>query len=314
MEADEGLTDEDHANFELLDEYEIAEGTRRTYEYQWRRWQEWAASRKVESLPADPIHVKAYLAERALKLGHAPATVRGAAAAISYMHRDKGEPDPCIDREVKKTLSGIARKKRRPQKQARPLTAGAFRKIIKVAFMPRRGKGGGLESPEAALLRGQVDVAMIGLMRDALLRVSEAANAVWGDLERYRDGSGLILIRQSKTDQEGEGMVRFVSSFTMAYLDAIREGAPDDASIFGLKANQITIRIKRAALESGCGKGFSGHSPRVGMATDLARAGTSLTRLMNAGGWTSTTMPAHYTRNEAARKGAVAEYHNRQSA
>ena len=83
----------------------------------------------------------------------------------------------------------------------------------------------------------------------------------------------------------------------------------DTDSVFGLRPNQLSRRIKQAAEAAGLGDGFSGHSPRVGMARDLARAGIELPRLMNAGRWRSPTMPAHYTRNETAGKGAVAQFH-----
>ena len=53
----------------------------------------------------------------------------------------------------------------------------------------------------------------------------------------------------------------------------------------------------------------SAELPWVGMARDLARAGIGLTSLMNAGCWRTATMPAHCTRNEAAGKGAVAQFH-----
>ena len=45
------------------------------------------------------------------------------------------------------------------------------------------------------------------------------------------------------------------------------------------------------------------------MARDLARAGIELPSLMNAGRWRSPNMPALYTRNETAGKGAVAQFY-----
>ena len=45
------------------------------------------------------------------------------------------------------------------------------------------------------------------------------------------------------------------------------------------------------------------------MARDLVRAGIDLPRLMTAGRWRSPDMPALYTRNEAAGKGAVAQFY-----
>ena len=43
------------------------------------------------------------------------------------------------------------------------------------------------------------------------------------------------------------------------------------------------------------GDGFSGQSPRFGMARDLSAPGTELPELMTAERWDSHTMPAKYT-------------------
>ena len=144
-----------------------------------------------------------------------------------------------------------------------------------------------------------------------MLRVSECAALTWSDIETVPDGSGRVLIRRSKTDPDGErcrGVV--VSTQTMAALASIRNGAPAGLRVFELSSNQISLRIKKAALEAGLGDGFSGHSPRVGMAQNLARIGVELPSLMTAGRWRSPTMPAHYTRNETADRGAVAQFYN----
>lgn len=151
-------------------------------------------------------------------------------------------------------------------------------------------------------------------MRDALLRVSEAAELIWGDIEEEEDGTGRLLIRRLKTDPEGEGAVAFLSVPTMDSLKAIRARGPDDCRVFGLSAGCISRRIRQAAYAAGLGEGFSGHSPRVGMARDLARTGTALTRLMTAGRWRSPRMPALYTRNETVARGAVAHYYGSRSA
>ena len=309
--AVDGLTTEDYRNFAVVKEYEVARGSRRSYDYQWNRWREWAAGRNVESLPAKPIHVKAYLIERMLTHGHKPATLRAAAAAISHIHRENRLGDPCADDEVRATLSAAGRMMKWKQKQAPALTEKVFWEIIPVACRPRVGRGGSLERPETALERGRTDIATIGMMRDCLLRVSEASEAVWGDMERDPDGSGTLWIPKSKTDQDGEGEVGYISAATMTFLDAMRgPGVAPGDRVIGLRPNQLSRRIKRAALEVGLGEGFSGHSPRVGMAVDLSRSGASLTRMMNAGRWKSPSMPALYTRRDAAKRNAVAEYYN----
>ena len=123
------------------------------------------------------------------------------------------------------------------------------------------------------------------------------------------DGTGRLLIRRSKTDPEGAGAIVFISAPTMALLASIRDGSAAGDRVFGLCHKQLAKRIKQAARAAGLGEGFSGHSPRVGMARDLARAGIELPSLMTAGRWRSPTMPALYTRNETAGKGAVAQFY-----
>ncbi len=299
----------DDSALDALRGYEIAENTKRSYRSQWRQFERWASLKGISTLPASPSHVALYLADRLFTLNHKPSTLRSVAAAIAHVHNAAGHPDPCADPEVRNTLRSASRMMGTFQQQADALTSQVFSLIIENAGQPRRGRGGRLESREVAELRGRLDVAMISLMRDGLLRVSEAAALKWEDLEFRPDGTGRLLLRKSKTDKEGRGAILFVSTSTMARLDSIRENAVDEDSVFGLSAHQMSTRIKKAAEAAGLGSGFSGHSPRVGMALDLARSGTELPSLMTAGRWSSPTMPALYTRNETAEKGAVAEYY-----
>ena len=303
------LTQSDVENLTGLLDHGIARNTMRSYRSQWRNFHSWAMARGVVALPADPAHVAAYLAERIEDLGHKPATLRAAAAAIAFVHKAAGWENPCARPEVKSTLRGATRKAGRAQKQAKGLTAEGLAVIRSTACDPRPGRGGRFESAQTAESRGRLDVAVISLMRDALLRVSEAAALTWKDIEAQTDGTGRLVIRRSKTDPEGSGAVGFVSAPTMEALGPIRNGALTDDSVFGLRPNQISKRIKKAAHAAGLGEGFSGHSPRVGMAQDLVRAGIELPRLMTAGRWRTPAMPAHYTRNETASRGAVAQFY-----
>ena len=304
-----GLTADDVQNLNGVLAHALAANTKAIYRGQWHRFAAWARARGVRALPAAPVHVAAYLAERIERAGHRPATLRTATAAIAFIHRAAGLADPCAAPEVRRTLHGATRKAGRMQKQAAALTAEALMQIQATASRPRPGRGGWPETPATARRRGHVDVALISVMRDAMLRVSEAAALTWADVVSEPDGTGRLLIRRSKTDPEGAGAVVFLSAPTMAHLTAIRGGAADGTSVFGLRCNQMYKRIKQAARAAGLGDGFSGHSPRVGMARDLARAGIELPRLMTAGRWRSPAMPALYTRNETAGKGAVAQFY-----
>ena len=157
---------------------------------------------------------------------------------------------------MKRTLRSATRRAGRSQKQAEALTEEAFAVIESNACKPRRGRGGRFENQETARYRGNFDVALISLMRDAMLRVSEAAALSWSDIETEADGTGRLLIRRSKTDAEGEGAVVFLSVPTMIALSQIRNRAAGADSVFGLRPNQISTRIKQAAREAGLGDGL----------------------------------------------------------
>ena len=271
--------------------------TRRAYASQWRLWQSWAKGRGVSALPADPEMVAAYLAQRA-EQSKVP-TLRLIRAAIAAAHKEAGRADPTAHAGVKRVLSGLARGNGSVD-QAAPLTAEALEAIRAAAPLRRNTR------------RAAVDVALCSLMRDGLLRRSEAAALRWGDILSAEDGSGRLTLHCSKTDPEGEGCVLYVGQAAMRDLAAVRKaGAQPQDSVFGLSASQISRRIRDAAAAAGLTGQFSGHSPRIGMAQDLAAEDTELPALMTAGRWKSPGMPARYTRSQAVRKGAVARFYRR---
>ena len=311
-----GLTGNDKDNLRSLLDHQIAQNTSATYRIQWRQYRQWAMTKGIVAMPGAPAHVAAYLAERLQVLGHKPATLRVAASAIAFTHKAAGVDDPCASEAVRRILKSATRKAGKAQKQAEALTADVLAAIQGTARHPRPRRGGGVESAETACRRATMDIAMISLMRDAMLRVSEAAALTWQDVASDADGTGRLTIRRSKTDVEGEGTVAFISAATMVTLAALRQQRDETREtemVFGLRPNQIAKRIKLAAQAAGYGVGFSGHSPRVGMARDLARAGIELPSLMTAGRWRTSTMPALYIRNEAAGRGAVAQLYGYRS-
>ena len=234
-------------------------------------------------------------------------------AAIAAAHRLGKHPDPVKDPLVKATLKRLAREYSKPRKQANGLTSEALAAVKATARIQRvhQGKRRRKETQSQAAMRATVDLALLEVMRDGLLRLSEASALRWGDLEFHTDGSGRLHVLRSKTDQTAEGTVLYLGPAAVDALLAIR---PDEAvidpgaSVFGLSARQISRRIKAATKMAGLGEGFSGHSPRVGMA-HLSAAGAELPELMTAGRWDSPTMPAKYTEAQAAGRGAVVRYH-----
>ena len=87
-----------------------------------------------------------------------------------------------------------------------------------------------MERPSNARHRGRTDIALISVMRDALLRRSEAAEVRWKHIATEPEGSGRLTIPWSKTDQQAEGVGLYLGPPTMKTLDRIRPRQPPSAN------------------------------------------------------------------------------------
>lgn len=267
-----------------------------------RSFEAWARARGALTIPTSPSLVAAYLAHLAEERRLSVATVRLHKAALAAVHKATGHADPTDNELVRQIMKCIARAQGRPQKQARPLPAEALAAVKATAgtLWPFGGNDQGRESAQQAGWRAQVDLALLATLRDGLLRRSEAAALTWGDVEFRDNGSALITLRWSKTDQKAEGVVLYVGrEAAQALLDL-------NAPVFGLSPRHICNRVREAAKAAGLGDGYSG---RGGMAQDLVKSGVQLPALMTAGRWKSSKMPARYTERQAADRGAVARYY-----
>ena len=291
-----------------------APATRRAYESGWRSFEAWCAAERYRAFPAAPETVAAYLAHRA-DAGRSISTLKIDRAGIRHFHVTQGADSPTQSAGVSRVMRGLARRAAagklvQGRGQATGLTANHLAAICATAHRRRVYRGGGRESEKAARRRGAVDVALVSVMRDALLRRSEAAALTWKDVTFLADGTARLAIRRSKTDQDGEGAIQFIGKDAAQALQAIHGHAAPSEHLFGLRSGRaVSNRIAAMARAAGLGEGFSGHSPRVGMAQDLAANGASTTELMGAGRWSAHRMPAHYTRAQAAGRGAVARYY-----
>jgi site-specific recombinase XerD len=268
----------------------------------------WAASKGVEPLPATPGAVAAYVDDLALA-GRAPAGIRQAVWAIGTMHRAAGLEDPARAEVVKLALQRMARASGTRQRQASPLVDDDVRMAIRAAGA----------APSLSLQR---DLALLMVMRDLLARRSEAVALDVEHIAFAKDGSATALIARSKTDQEGQGAVRWLSPRTVTHLRRWLASAGITAgAVFaavnksGAIGQRLTVRdvpriLKRVAALAGIdASGISGHSCRVGMAQDLAAEGAELPAIMQAGRWKSPEMPARYAERMIAGRGAVAKFY-----
>ncbi len=210
-----------------------------------------------------------------------------------------------------------------------PRSEAALAGFRRTAAARGRGQAHGLQWHEAdamaataeadGSLAGLRDAAIIAVMSDALLRVSELAALVCEDLTRADDGSAILTIRRSKTDPVGEGADLFLGPPTLDRLDrwtaaaAIKEGPlfrrirrgghPGSASLHPASVAGIVAGRSR---DAGFDEAVRGHSLRVGSAQSLLLAGASLPEIQLDGRWSSSRMPARYTRHLAASRRGTA--------
>jgi site-specific recombinase XerD len=269
-----------------------AENTQRSYGAGWRAFVNW---RENDALPVEAAEVASFVTELAQRQ-YKVSTIKARLAAIAAVHREVGADDPTKHEAVRRVVKGIAREHGTRPDQARGLTERDVAKIESVA--PVR------------------DLAMLLVARDLLARASELVALDIGDVDF---DESTITIRRSKTDQEAEGTAAYIGPDARDALSRMlaaesRTEGPLFVSRYSrrLHPNDVSRAFKRIASKAGIeADKVSGHSARVGMAQDLAADGASLVELQNAGRWQSATMPARYSEKQAARRGAVARFHER---
>ena len=247
-----------------------------------------------------------YCAAR-FEAGAAPATVSLAVSAVKAHAKLGGHASP-VGVATVRVLGGI---RRAGLGRGRGAVAGLrWEQVDLAAAMALQGEHGPAE------LR---DVALLLVMSDGLLRLSEVTALQVDDIDTMPDGSGRLTVHRSKTDQEGRGATLYLGASTMRAVRAWQEaGGVHDGALFrairrgghvqpgGISTVAARSIIQKRAAAAGIEGRISGHSLRVGSAQSLAGAGCGLIELQDAGRWKSPQMAGHYARNEFVARGAVA--------
>lgn len=277
----------------------------------------WANFTKHDAqLPIAPEVVAAFIddaAEARTLEQRKPATIARYVASLNHLHRAAGLPAPGGFETVRLALKRIRRAHGTRQDQAYPLRRTLIDQML--MYMDR--------IEDISHLRG---AALVSVGYDGLMRRSELSALNVDDIETAEDGTGTAIIRHSKTDQEGEGAIAFLSATTMrrvnAWIDAAgiagsgamfkpMGNASKNERLSGDEIGRVIKRLARSALWGQVSKKslqqVSGHSLRVGAAQDMRAAGIDNGSIMQAGRWVSERMVARYTERLGARFGAAAK-------
>ena len=283
----------------------LAATTRKAYAGALRRFDDWLGGRPpIDSFLARHL-------DDMFRRGLAPARAALVVAAIRRAVRDLNRAGrPCDEHPVG------------------PVTVERLERFRREGADRGHGQAGALlwedadRMSECAEARGDArgvrDAALVGVASHALLRVSEVSGLDAEDVATQRDGSALLEIRRSKTDQYRQGAVlhvcrdaarRLARWMNMVGIESGPVFRPvKGASIQTARLGTSAVRaaIKRRAAQAGIARRVSGHSLRVGAAQSLAERGVSLAELQVIGRWTSPAMPGRYVRGQEASRSAVA--------
>ena len=244
--------------------------------------------------------------------GKAPGTISIVVSAVKWLlkHRNNGTS---VDLPITSaTLSGIRREGRgRGRGQRNGLT---WREVEKICAVQEAD----------GTLRGLRNSAILRVMSDGLLRISEVTELRIDDLE-----DSTLRIRFSKTDQEGQGEHLYLCEDTRQTVDEWLERSElGEGYLFrrmtargdnlyrdketgepsNLTDDGVRRIIKSCAARVGLTEKVSGHSLRIGTTVSLAQRGASLVDIQVAGRWKDPGMPAHYARAQFAERGAIARF------
>ena len=299
------LTDEDKLRIGIAWDA-LSPNSRRAYQLAWRQLNDFLSAKGETLDNITDTQLAAYISTLDTQ-GIAPSTLSVILAAIKwYFSNVKGsDVQFTISQKRLKTIRRDAKGRGRGQ-----VDALVWADVERVCAFAEADKS----------LAGLRDSAMIRLMSDCLLRVSEVVAVNCGHFKQ-----NTLIVQRSKTDQQGEGVALYVTSDTRNAISKYREktritrgalfrpirrgGHIQKRRLTDVSARMI---IKKRAADAGVNGFISGHSLRVGSAVSLAKAGASVVDLQVSGRWKNSQMPAHYARAEMAERGAIARYKEKQ--
>lgn len=260
---------------------EKADATRRAYRSDFKLFAEYCRAHGAEPVPASPELVAAFLSGEALR-GTKAATIGRRLAAIRYAHAAAGLEPPTNSEAVKAVMRGIRRTLGVAKAQKAPATADRVRRMLDAC-------------PDT--LRGKRDRALLALGFAGAFRRSELVALTVADVTEVPDGFR-VIIRRSKTDQEGAGQeivvprgaslrpVEAVQTWLAAagitagpiFRPINKAGRVVDAALTAESAAGV---VKQRAEAVGLNPTeFAGHSLRAGFLTSAAEAGATVHKMM----------------------------------
>ena len=261
-----------------------ASNTLRAYQSDFRDFSAFCVKNGFSSMPTQPKIIALYITH--LSKSSKFSTLKRRIASISVIHKLKGHYLDTKHPIIMENLHGIKRTLGSRQKAKKPLLINDLKMIIKAI--------GEKNIRDKALI-------LVGFAGG--FRRSELVNINYEDVEFVVEGVK-ILIKRSKTDQAGEGILKAIPYFdnqefcpVIALKNYINYKPKDDdrSKVFQISDKSVALILKRYAEKAGLDSTkYAGHSLRSGFATTAAEFGAEERNIMAMTGHKTTQMVRRY--------------------
>ena len=261
-----------------------ANNTLRAYQSDFKDFSAFCIKNGMSSMPTQPKIIALYITH--LSKSSKFSTLKRRIASISVIHKLKGHYLDTKHPIIMENLHGIKRTLGSRQKAKKPILINDLKLIIKAIDKEK--------------IR---DKALILIGFAGGFRRSELVNIDYEDIEFVNEGVK-ILIKRSKTDQSGEGIVKAIPYFdnqefcpVISLKNYIKEkfSTINEGKVFDLSDKSVALIIKRYAEKAGLDSSrYAGHSLRSGFATTAAEFGAEERNIMAMTGHKTTQMVRRY--------------------
>ncbi len=278
-----------------------ANNTIRAYSSDFKDFSAFCAKNSLRSFPTDSKIVALYLTYLSSK-GAKISTLRRRLVSIGVIHKLKGHYLDTKHPIIIENLMGIKRKIGSFQQGKKPILINQLKSIINV-----------IDNEKSKEIKKIRDKTLILIGFGGGFRRSELVSIDYNDVELVPEGVK-IVVRRSKTDQFGEGMVKGLPYFSnqnycpvmhlkkWLELSNIKSGPlfRRFSKSYKLNENRLTDQsvalllkyyLDIAGIEN---KNYSGHSLRSGFATVSAESGADERSIMAMTGHKTTQMVRRY--------------------
>lgn len=259
-------------------------------------------------IPSSAVELSAYIARFAGSLS--VATLEHRLVAIHRAHTDQGLSSPAMEPEVKRTMQGIRRTYGTAQRRVKAIVKDDLLELLVLVERQRP-------------LKAARDKALLLVGFAGAFRRSELVGIRYEDLTRCAQGME-VLLRRSKTDQEGKGRTVFIPfakgdrcpiKAVQAWLEAsgiktgyLFRGVTRHDKLAGerpLTPQSVALLVKQATMRvrgADAARDVAAHSLRAGYVTEAASVGLLPYQIRSVTGHRSDSVLATYVRPLSIRK------------